>query len=464
MDAARGPAVRGAWNPLVTAARAGETAAFVRLTPLDPDLRPPPGARARRPGPDREPRLKILVLTSRFPWPPDRGDRLTAFNVLRVLSARRHEVTLASFTDGREPADAVEQVSRHCVRVETVRLPRWRSWLQAWAGLPSLVPSQVSFYRSARMRALARRLGEDGGHDVVFAQLIRMAPFAADLGHGARVLWLADSLGLALDRSRRFAPWWRRAGIRWERWRVDRFTARMSRRFEESWAISPSDMADLERIGCEKLELVTHGVDERLFGVPRRTGGPPRVVFLGNLSVPHNVDAALFAVREVWPAIRALVPEAEFLLVGAEPAPAVRDAAAAAGVEVTGRLPDLLDLWASADVMLAPLRFSTGIQNKVLEAMAAGVPVVTTPPVAAALGTLDGEHLRAATGAVALAAAVAETLRNPAAAAKRAERAREHVRSHFSWDTIVRGLERVADSAKATPGARAGGSAAPPPR
>ena len=178
-------------------------------------------------------------------------------------------------------------------------------------------------------------------------------------------------------------------------------------------------------------------MDERLFGVPRRTGVPPRIVFLGNLSVPHNVDAALFAVREVWPAIRALVPEARFLLVGADPVPAVREAAAAAGVEVTGRLPDLLDLWASADVMLAPLRFSTGIQNKVLEAMAAGVPVVTTPPVAAALGTLDGEHLRTANGAAGLAAAVAETLRDPAAAAKRAERAREHVRAHFSWDTIV---------------------------
>jgi polysaccharide biosynthesis protein PslH len=411
--------------------------------------------------------VKILVLTSRFPWPPDRGDRLTACNVLRVLSARRHDVTLVSFTDGGEPADAIEQVSRHCARVETVPLPRWRSWLQAWAGLPLPVPSQVSFYRSGRMRDRVRRLAETGGFDVVFAQLIRMAPYAADLPQGGRVMWLADSLGLALDRSRHFAPWWKRPGIRWERRRVDRFTARMSRRFEENWAISPADIADLQRIGCERLELVTHGVDERLFGVARRTGVPPRVVFLGNLSVPHNVDAALFAVREVWPAIRAAVPAARLLLAGADPVPAVRDAAAEVGVEVTGPLPDLLDLWATADVMLAPLRFSTGIQNKVLEAMAAGVPVVTTPPVAAALGTYDGEHLLTAHDAPGLAAAVAETLRDPAAAAKRAERAREHVRAHFNWDAIARGMERVAGAARTTPAgpdSRAGGSAAPPAR
>jgi glycosyltransferase involved in cell wall biosynthesis len=362
------------------------------------------------------------------------------FNVLRRLSAQ-HEMTLVSFTDGREPADALAQVSRYCARVETVRLPRWRSWLQAWVGLPLPVPSQVSFYRSGRMRALVRKLVGTGGFDVIFAHLIRMAPFAADLHNPAKVLWLVDSLGLALGRSLRFAAWWKRPGLHWERRRVDSYTARMSRHFEESWAISPSDVADLERIGCPHVELVTHSVDERLFGVTRCTAVPPRIVFLGNLSVPHNVDGALFAVREVWPAIRALVPEARFLLAGADPVPAVREAAAAAGVEVTGPLPDLLDLWASADVMLAPLRFSTGIQNKVLEAMAAGVPVVTTPPVAAALGTRDGEHLLAAENATGLAAAVLETLRNPEAANTRAERAREHARRHFGWDTIVKRLE-----------------------
>ncbi len=365
------------------------------------------------------------------------------FNVLRRLSAQ-HEITLVSFTDGREPPEALVQVSRYCARIETVRLPRWRSWLQAWAGLPLPVPSQVSFYRSGRMRTLVRRLAAAGEFDVVFAHLIRMAPFAADLQHPAKVLWLVDSLGLALGRSQRFAPWWRRPGIHWERWRVDSYTTRMSRCFAESWAISPSDVVDLERIGCPHVELVTHSVDERLFCVTRRTAVPSRIVFLGNLSVPHNVDGALFAVREVWPAIRAAVPGARFLLAGADPVPAIREAAAAAGVEVTGPFPDLLDLWASVDVMLAPLRFSTGIQTKVLEAMAAGVPVVTTPPVAVALGARDGEHLLTALDAPGLAAAVVDTLRDPTAAAKRAERAREHARRHFGWERIIERLEWLA--------------------
>ena len=121
--------------------------------------------------------MKALLLTSRFPWPADRGDRLTVLNVLRVLSAA-HEVTLASFTDGREPPDAIEQVSRYCARVETVHLSRPRSWLQAWAGLPLLSPSQVSFYHSLRMRRLVERLLKEERYDVVLAHLIRMAPYA----------------------------------------------------------------------------------------------------------------------------------------------------------------------------------------------------------------------------------------------------------------------------------------------
>lgn len=389
--------------------------------------------------------MKLLLLTSRFPWPPDRGDRLAVFNLLRTL-APAHQVTLASFTDGSEPPEAFEEVGRHCARVETVRLPRMRSWAQAWAGLPFPSPSQVSFYRSSRMRARVRALLAEERHDVVFAHLIRMAPYAAELDHPAKVLWLGDSLGMALGRSGRFAPWWQRPGVAWERRRVDRFSARSSLSFAETWALSPVDRDDLVRIGCARVVLVPHGIDERLFDVARLPDPEPLVMFLGNLSVPHNIDAARFAAEEVWPRLRAARPGARLVLAGASPVPAVRRLAAA-DVEVPGSVPDLRALWARAHVLLAPLRFSTGIQNKVLEAMAAGVPVVTTPPVIDGIGARGDEHALLATDAAGLAQAVERTLADPEAAAERCRRARAHVREHFSWMTAVRRLEEVAAAA-----------------
>ena len=387
--------------------------------------------------------MRLLFLTSRFPYPPDRGDRLTVLNLLRALSAR-HRVTLISFTDGREPAEARAQVAQHCERIETVRLSPLRSWAQAWLGLPSSLPSQVSYYRSGAMRALVDRVLAEEAHDLIFNHTIRMAPYVRFARHPLKVLWLGDSLGMALGLSMPFEPWWKRPGIAWERRRVDAFEARISREFSETWALSPVDRDDMIRIGCRNVVLITHGVDERLFEMRRTSGAGHRVVFLGNLSVPHNRDAARFAAQEVWPHVLRAVPDAQLRIAGADPGPEVLSLGSLDGVQVIGPVPDLRDLWADADVLLSPLRFSTGIQNKLLEAMAAGVPVVTTPAAAEALGARSGEHALVAESPQDLAAAVVTALRDPEASAARAARARELVRAEFSWETAVKRLEWVA--------------------
>ncbi len=386
--------------------------------------------------------MKIAFLTSRFPYPPDRGDRLTVFNLLRALS-RRHQVTLIAFTDGHEPPGASSEVGPHCQRIETVRLAPLRSWAQAWLGLFSSRPSQVSFYQSGAMRRRVRGLLAQGGFDLIFNHTIRMAPFVLDVEHPCKVLWLGDSLGLALGRSMPFEPWWKHPGIAWERRRVDRFEAMISARFHETWALSELDRQDLERIGCRNVVIVTHGVDERLFELERRPEARARVMFLGHLGVPHNMDAAQFAAREVWPLVRREAPTARLVIAGASPARSVRRLGRIEGVEMIGPFPDLRPLWETASLLLAPLRFSTGIQNKLLEAMAAGVPVVTTPPAAEAIHAQAGDHLLAADSAAGLARAVLETLHDSAAARERAVRARELVRRHFSWETAVHRLEQA---------------------
>jgi glycosyltransferase involved in cell wall biosynthesis len=358
-------------------------------------------------------------------------------------------VTLASFVDGHEPAEAHSRVAALCERVVTVPLSRAASWAQAWTALASATPSQVAFYRSARMRETIRALAAES--DALIAHSIRVAPATPNDAPALRVLFQGDAVGLVLARSAPFAPPWKRPGLRWESARADRYLAACTRRFAETWVLSPVDRDHLVARGGVRVECVPHGVDERLFAVAPQPSPTPLAVFVGNLSVPHNVDAAIFAAREIWPAVRAALPEARLVLAGADPAPAVRALADLPGAEVAGFVPDLAALWSRAGVLLAPLRFSAGIQNKALEAMAAGVPVVTVPAVALALDATPGEHLLVAETAPDLAAATVATLRDPAAARERAARARAFVRERFRWGAAVERLESLAAAEPAPP-------------
>ena len=166
--------------------------------------------------------MRILFLTARLPWPPNRGDRLTSYELLRSFS-RRHHVDPLSFADGSEPSGSESRLRELCGEVETVHLARPRSWGQAWFGLLSTTPSQVAYYRSREMTRRASSRIASGTYDVVFTQLVRMAPHALGTPHPRHVLFLADALGLALERSGPFQPAWKRPGVRWEARRVGAF-------------------------------------------------------------------------------------------------------------------------------------------------------------------------------------------------------------------------------------------------
>lgn len=387
--------------------------------------------------------MRVLYLSSRFPWPPHRGDRLTGYQMLRALS-RRHEVTLASFVETPGPAEGASEIGALCRRIECVPLSRAASWRQAFLGLPLGVPSQVSYYRSAAMRETVARLVREERPDAIFVQLFRMAPFVESLDHPCKVLFLADSLALSLQRSLPYQPPVRALGLRWERRRVAAYEPAISRAFRESWVLSDVDARDLESRGARRIAVVPHGVDERLFDRELKAPAGERAVFLGNLSVPHNVDAAQYLVREVWPLVRRERPNAMLEIVGADPVPAVLALSSAAGVQVTGAVPSLLPVWDRAAVTVAPLRYSAGIQNKLLEPMAAGVPVVTTPQAAEALGAVDGRELRTGADPDALARATLDSLAEGEGALPMLRAARELVRTRFSWETLVGRLERLA--------------------
>ncbi len=439
--------------------------------------------------------MRLLALTARLPYPPDRGDRLRAYHFLRTLS-REHEITLLSFIAEEREREHIAPLREICDRVEVIHLPAWRSVINVALNLWRPLPLQSLYYRSGEMQALVNRVLSETRFDAVYVHLFRMAQFVdsgrwtvdggqqttddglrtTDRGRritddrlrttdnrppnhptnqlpdyrttqlpNYRILDLTDVISKEITRSLPYRGLLSRWLYAIERPRIERYEDLLARAFEEIWLISPADRAELaRRVPQSNIRLVTNGVDtEKL----QPTGEPPRpdsLLFVGHMSVFHNMDAAELLAREILPLVRREIPQASLTLVGADPHPKIQALESLEGVHVAGFVPDLNAALNQAAVFVAPLRFAAGVQNKVLEAMAAGRPVVTTPIVNEGIRAEPGTHLLLADTPAETASQVVRLLRDPAFSARLGQAARAFVRERFSWDGAARRLRAIA--------------------
>lgn len=390
--------------------------------------------------------MRLLCLTPRLPWPPDRGDRLRAYHLLAAFGAD-HRVTLLSAVERREELAGVEELRPLCEAVHTVVRGRCRSLaggaIHAWRRLPL----QALYYRDRRLGAKLGRLISGQPFDAVYAHLFRLGPYVVDPSRRwpHRIVDLTDVVSGEMERS---LPY-RRGPGRWlyrhEARRVAAYENRLASAVEEVWVVSEAERAELlARVPGAHVRVVPNGVDGELFRP--RAGAPVagRMLFVGHMDVAHNVDAARFLVDEVLPRVRRRAPYATVRLVGAGGGRAIARLAARRAVEWGGFVDDLPTELARAAVFVAPLRYSAGMQNKVMEAMAAGRPVVTTPRVQAGLAAVDGVHLLVADGAEALAAAAERLLLDAELGRRLGEAARVHALAAFDWSVARRRLAAIA--------------------
>ena len=210
--------------------------------------------------------------------------------------------------------------------------------------------------------------------------------------------------------------------------------------FQHHTIISDQDRQLINHPGRDQIRIVLNGIDTEFFQPRPAALKEYDVLFCGNMSYHPNVDAACFLAEEILPLVRQRHPAARLLVAGTTPAPRVQ-ALASAHVTVSGWVPDIRAAYASARVFAAPMRVGTGLQNKLLEAMAMELPCVTTPLANNALGGTDGQELRVADSATALAEAISQLLSNPNAAEALAARGHQFVQTHFDWAGATARLE-----------------------
>jgi len=391
--------------------------------------------------------VKLLFLTHRLPYAPNRGDRIRAYHLLKALS-RFSDVTLVSLVHDAEEASHADALSDIVHEIHAVRVTPWRNKARALQALATDRPLTHMLLDGSTLidtvGAAARK-----PPSVVFAFCSGMARLAG--------LPALEGIPIVHDMVDVDSAKWATlaASARWPLSAIYAREARTLRQFEmqvtgrarHTLVVNARERNLLLSIAPgSRVSALANGVDADSFRPPGPPGDRPEIVFTGVFDYGPNETAALWLMSDVWPRVIAEKPDARLALVGASPSNAVRrKAMSSPGVTVTGAVPDVRPYLWSAAVAVAPIFMSHGVQNKVLEAVAAGLPVVTTTPV---VEGLPSEVIPACSVADTTETFATEILRllHLAPAQRRTLAARADLRA-LDWDSALSGLEAIVTEA-----------------
>jgi sugar transferase (PEP-CTERM/EpsH1 system associated) len=398
------------------------------------------------------PLANILVVTHRVPYPPDRGDRIRNYHLIRFLAEHAH-IHLACLADEPVDSQALSVLESYCREVAVVPVaPRFR-WVRAARSLALGKTASVGAFQEPR---LADRIEEWARRIPFQAALVSASSLAPYLRRPALrdVPAIVDLVDLDSQKWLDYAEatsGYRSWLYRIEGTRLRRLESEIGHWSKAVTLISDAE-ADLYRRYCGPGPVVaTNGVDLDDFRPVPEPPDPQRCVFVGALDYRPNVDGAVWFGREVWPEVRRQRPGATLTLVGRNPAGAVRDLATGDGIELVGRVPDVRPYLASSSVVVVPLRIARGVQNKVLEAMAMGRAVVTSPTVRKGLSAVSGVHLEIAETATEWARTVVSLLDDPQRCRHLGAAARRYVEANHRWEVCLEPFRDLMGLATSSP-------------
>ncbi len=389
--------------------------------------------------------MKILFTANRFPYPPYRGDKLKIFHLAKRLSVR-HELHLVTFLQDKQDLQYLPELKRIFKEVHLIPLSKAQSYSNSLLAFFRKEPFQVRYFYSRRMMQTLNRLYAEHHYDVVHVQHLRMAQYWAAQEEVPRILDLPDAYSLYWQR--RVAA--KRGPLKWlaamEQKRVLRYEQILNA-YTLSLVCSGEDQQYLQQTcGIHNVQLLPNGVDLDTFSNEGHDYRLNKVLlFTGNMDYAPNVDAVVYFSQEVLPLIQQKIPDVRFIIAGQRPVKKVRELAGGS-IEVTGFVRHLSEMYQQAAVVVAPLRFGAGTQNKVLEAMAMGVPVVSRNIGFNGLNIRSGEGVFLATETETFARHCVALLESEEARRVTGEKGKEVIRSQFDWDVVAERLEYYFES------------------
>jgi sugar transferase (PEP-CTERM/EpsH1 system associated) len=377
--------------------------------------------------------MKILYLTHTCPYPPNRGDRIRCYHILAHL-AQRHALTLVypAFTDEHlEHQDALQQ---YCETVFPVKYNRLFCYSSCFSSLFGRYPLSVAFFYSRKLQKLLRTLSPD----FILADCSTMAPYVIDLPCPKILDFVdIDSQKWYLFSAMTCFPY--SLVYHLESKRLSRFEQFLAARFDYCLVTSRYEKSLLNN--CPNIAVLPNGVDQQYFSA-HNAPAKGNIIFTGVMNYFPNSDAVLHFHRGIFPLIKREVPSAQFIIAGMHPTAQIR-ALADHDTTVTGFVPDIREYLSRASVCVVPLRLAMGVQNKILEAMAMGVPVVATAVANRGINATHGREILVADDPASFAEATVTLLKDQQLRESITENAKKFIEQNFRWEKNLRQLDEL---------------------
>lgn len=382
---------------------------------------------------------KIFIILSRIPYPLEKGDKLRAFYQIREL-AKQHDLVICAISDTSAHPRAKEVLKDFTDDVYFFRIRKPGIYWKLALALFSATPFQVAYFYRNRIQRKINRLIALHRPDHIFCQLIRTAAYARHLDIDKTIDY-QDVFSAGLQRRIKISPWYLKPLLKAEYKRVLRYEAIVFDQFDKKAIISIPDREKIQHPGNNEIVVIPNGVDTDFFR-PEKKEKTFDIVFTGNMAYPPNVNGAEYLVKRIMPIVWEQNPDTRLVIAGASPAARVRELSSGK-VTITGWVEDIREYYTSSRIFVAPMQIGTGLQNKVLEAMAMQLPCISSPLANKALNASEGTEILIGRNAADYAQHILSLLSDPGLRKELGQNGYKFVLQRFNWESTTSELSKL---------------------
>lgn len=382
--------------------------------------------------------MKLFLLLSRFPYPLEKGDKLRAFHQIKELS-KNHEIVLCALSDKKIPQSSINKLQEYCKAIHIIKLPKWKIyWNLFWQLLFTEKSLQVVYFYNKSAQKKINKIIAEYQPEHIYCQLIRVTEYVKN-NSIPKTLDYMDALARGMERRIALSPFYIKWALATETTRLKRYEHQIFDAFDNHTIISEQDKNLIVHLKNDTIKIIPNGVDYDLFKFQENAVKKYDLLFTGNMAYPPNIDSVVYLVNEIMPLVWKKYPNVKLVIAGAEPDKKVLQLASK-NIEITGWVKDITTYYAAAKIFIAPMQIGTGLQNKLLEAMAMKIPCVTSQLANNALGAEHQNTILIGNQPEEYCQHIVSLLENKQLYSNIAEAGYNFVRKNYTWEGTTKKL------------------------